>query len=510
MISNMALILVRPDDGAGKLIGAGGCIKMFRLLARLLAIGVLLLPAINAQPAAEPDDRSNGEVYCEGGRFTSSAECEAENCCQWEGACHSDVGNGACPSEGAPPPPGGGGDGGGPPDCIAASFEACGEDDDCIGATEAALCAGEIDRSSCSEDDNADIDSHCSTGIEPIIGARSHSVFVTATAVDQITDLKQHDLNDCKVVYTTAPTTSDSTDSADATSVSVDAAITAEAMATAHQRCVASAGRLTLSSDAFAAPVSEAVSEGGSTEEQHEQHDATFTTSMVYYGQLGAAGTDECVAIASLGQIGIVPHESSSRELSELPCYERSASASCSEFNTYDRASGAMQACEDRGAKMCNGRSVPTTMADPRAIQMALQEPAKLAEFTPLCHRDLPRGFKAPGLGTFTGDDSTRETVGGETKGTTDTVWCRGATRSGFDEELSRLSVTMSVKAAEDLFAGLDENSDQSLSAAEFAVFSDTWTRSNAAGNPPLSPALANFGVANGEANFGVAGVCSV
>ena len=164
MISNMALILVRPDDGAGKLIGAGGCIKMFRLLARLLAIGVLLLPAINAQPAAEPDDRSNGEVYCEGGRFTSSAECEAENCCQWEGACHSDVGNGACPSEGAPPPPGGGGDGGGPPDCIAASFEACGEDDDCIGATEAALCAGEIDRSSCSEDDNADIDSHCSDG----------------------------------------------------------------------------------------------------------------------------------------------------------------------------------------------------------------------------------------------------------------------------------------------------------------------------------------------------------
>ena len=404
----------------------------------------------------------------------------------------------------------GGDDGGGPPDCVAASFEACGEDDDCIAATEAALCAGEIDRSSCSEDDNADIDSHCSTGIEPIIGARSHSVFVTATAVDQITDLKQHDLNDCKVVYTTAPTTSDSTDSADATSVSVDAAITAEAMATAHQRCVASAGRLTLSSDAFAAPVSEAVSEGGSTEEQHEQHDATFTTSMVYYGQLGAAGTDECVAIASLGQIGIVPHESSSRELSELPCYERSASASCSEFNTYDRASGAMQACEDRGAKMCNGRSVPTTMADPRAIQMALQEPAKLAEFTPLCHRDLPRGFKAPGLGTFTGDDSTRETVGGETKGTTDTVWCRGATRSGFDEELSRLSVTMSVKAAEDLFAGLDENSDQSLSAAEFAVFSDTWTRSNAAGNPPLSPALANFGVANGEANFGVAGVCSV
>ena len=96
----MALILVRPDDGAGKFIGAGGCIKMFRLLARLLAIGVLLLSAINAQPAAEPDDRSNGEVYCEGGRFTSSTECDASNCCQWDGACHSAVGAGACPSGG--------------------------------------------------------------------------------------------------------------------------------------------------------------------------------------------------------------------------------------------------------------------------------------------------------------------------------------------------------------------------------------------------------------------------
>ena len=52
--------------------------------------------------------------------------------------------------------------GGGPPECIAASFEACGEDDNCIGATLAVLCAGEIDRSSCSEEDNADIDSHCS------------------------------------------------------------------------------------------------------------------------------------------------------------------------------------------------------------------------------------------------------------------------------------------------------------------------------------------------------------
>ena len=52
--------------------------------------------------------------------------------------------------------------GGGPPECIAASFEACGEDDDCLTAWMTALCAGEIDRSSCSEDDNANIDDHLS------------------------------------------------------------------------------------------------------------------------------------------------------------------------------------------------------------------------------------------------------------------------------------------------------------------------------------------------------------
>ena len=57
---------------------------------------------------------------------------------------------------------GGGGGGGGPPECIAASFEACGEDDDCLTAWMTALCAGEIDRSSCSEDDNANIDDHLS------------------------------------------------------------------------------------------------------------------------------------------------------------------------------------------------------------------------------------------------------------------------------------------------------------------------------------------------------------
>ena len=45
-------------------------------------------------------DRSNGEVYCEGGRFTSSNECDASDCCQWDGACHSAVGAGACPSGG--------------------------------------------------------------------------------------------------------------------------------------------------------------------------------------------------------------------------------------------------------------------------------------------------------------------------------------------------------------------------------------------------------------------------
>ena len=49
-------------------------------------------------------DRSNGEVYCAGERFTSSngrAFCDASDCCHWgDGACHSAVGAGACPSGG--------------------------------------------------------------------------------------------------------------------------------------------------------------------------------------------------------------------------------------------------------------------------------------------------------------------------------------------------------------------------------------------------------------------------
>ena len=46
---------------------------------------------------SESEDRSNGEVYCEGGTFTSSDECNASDCCQWDGACYSAVGAGACP-----------------------------------------------------------------------------------------------------------------------------------------------------------------------------------------------------------------------------------------------------------------------------------------------------------------------------------------------------------------------------------------------------------------------------
>ena len=68
----------------------------------------------------------------------------------------------------APPAPYADG-GGGPPECVgqprtrqAGEEGECGEDNDCLAAWMAALCAGEIDRSSCSEDDNANIDDHLS------------------------------------------------------------------------------------------------------------------------------------------------------------------------------------------------------------------------------------------------------------------------------------------------------------------------------------------------------------
>ena len=48
-------------------------------------------------------DRSNAELYCEGGSFTTSSACSDTNCCEWEdgewedGECWSTVNGGPCP-----------------------------------------------------------------------------------------------------------------------------------------------------------------------------------------------------------------------------------------------------------------------------------------------------------------------------------------------------------------------------------------------------------------------------
>ena len=46
---------------------------------------------------------------------------------------------------------------GGAPECVAAQFEACGDNEECSGAL---ICGGSMDRSACSDDENHDIEAH--------------------------------------------------------------------------------------------------------------------------------------------------------------------------------------------------------------------------------------------------------------------------------------------------------------------------------------------------------------
>ena len=69
-------------------------------------------------------------------------------------------------------------------------------------------------------------------------------------------------------------------------------------------------------------------------------------------------------------------------------------------------------------------------------------------------------------------------------------------TAAMFVTVLDRLGVSLPDETAGQLFVSLDENADEALDRIEFKTFRDSWTQMNYNGNPQLTAALANLGVA--------------
>jgi hypothetical protein len=231
---------------------------------------------------------------------------------------------------------------------------------------------------------------------------------------------------------------------------------------------------------------------------------------------------EECVAIAALGSLDSFPKELEGRSDARMITYVDSisgrlvsdpkwcyqlddvveptsasdAARSCSSKYTYNTDTGDFHICVSRGTNKCNAELVKMSISDPMSISKTMKAAAGLESYA-------GAGSSLP----FTGRPGSTQFVPGDplplftnydlTFALSPTMTALSSmTAAMFVSVLDRLGVSLADETAGQLFVSLDENADEALDRIEFKTFRDSWTQMNYNGNPQLTAALANLGVA--------------